>query len=693
MRADRPGTAPAATGVPAAPRRRRPWDDRHLGFRLYLIACLLAGGVVIGRCLADAGVQGLAQLGPAGAVVVALLLLGELRPLVTAGADPNGIPISTAFVFALLLGWGLEPAVLAQAVSYLVADTLKRRPAWRTLFNIAQQTLSFGAAWCVLWLFGVGASGGAVVTMTPHVLLGVAAAVPAYFVVNELLVVRALSLHAGTPFRQQLREEMGYDALVTGSLLGLAPLIVIAAERGAVFVPLLLLPLGAVYRTASLSVQKERQAQHDALTGLPNRKLLQSRAEEALAGAARTGATVAFCLLDLDRFKEVNDSLGHPAGDQLLRHVANRLVSQVRPGDTVARFGGDEFGILLPHVADAAEASAIVRRVTAALETPLVVDGVRIDTQASAGIALHPAQAKDVATLVQRADVAMYVAKQRHSGVHLYDVAEDASSVARLGMVGELRRALVTEELLLHYQPKVALPGGEVVGVEALVRWQHPTRGLVAPDDFLPLAEASGLERLVTTRVLALALAQARVWHDLGLHLPVSVNVTAADLLDPDFLPELQAGLAEHGVAPAGLVLEITERGVLDDAPVAAATLAALARLGVGLSLDDFGTGYSSLAHLVRVPVTEVKIDRSFIANLGTDALATTVVRAVIDLGHGLCVQVVAEGVEDREAWETLTAMGCDQAQGWLVSRALPPAEATRWLRAAVLSGWESAGV
>lgn len=259
-------------------------------------------------------------------------------------------------------------------------------------------------------------------------------------------------------------------------------------------------------------------------------------------------------------------------------------------------------------------------------------------------------------------------------------------------MVGELRRALVTEELLLHYQPKVALPGGEVVGVEALVRWQHPTRGLVPPDDFLPLAEASGLERLVTTRVLALALAQARAWHDLGLHVPVSVNVTAADLLDPDFLPALRAGLAEHGVAPAGLVLEITERGVLDDAPVAAATLAGLARLGVGLSLDDFGTGYSSLAHLVRVPVTEVKIDRSFIANLGTDALATTVVRAVIDLGHGLCVQVVAEGVEDRETWETLTAMGCDQPQGWLVSRALPPVEATRWLRAAVLSGWESVG-
>ena len=663
-------------------RSPEPRAASRLGFRAFLVATTGLGFAVTVVSLRHVGWGDWTRLGLAGAVIVGLLLIGELRPLVTAGAvDPNGIPVSTAFVFALMLRWGVGPAIVAQATGYILADIVKRRQAWRTIFNIAQQSLSFGAAWLVLAACGVAAHLDAPVAMDQRVLLAVVAAAPAYFLVNEVLVVRAVTLHDGSSLRAMLRAEGPYDALVTGSLLGLAPLVVIAAERGAAFVPLLLLPLGAVYRTASLSVQKEQQSQHDALTGLPNRKLLQARTVEALAEAARDGTSVALCLLDLDRFKEINDTLGHPAGDRLLAHVAQRLQSRLRDGDTVARLGGDEFVVLLTAVSGAAEAAEAAARVAAALDQPFTLDGVRVDVATSMGIALYPEHAGDHETLLQRADVAMYVAKQRHSGTHLYDAASDVSSVARLGLLGELRHALAGDELLLHYQPKVALPSGVVVGVEALVRWQHPTRGLLAPDEFLHLAEQSGLDRLLTSRVLALALAQTRAWYAEGLVLPVSVNISAADVLDPGFVDALCARLGEHGVAPAALVLEITERGVLDDAPVAAENLARLDALGVGLSLDDFGTGYSSWAHLVRVPVSEVKVDRSFVARLGNDALATTVVRSVVDLGHALGVRVVAEGVETAETWDALSAMGCDEAQGWVISRALPAPEATAWLR------------
>jgi diguanylate cyclase (GGDEF)-like protein/PAS domain S-box-containing protein len=422
------------------------------------------------------------------------------------------------------------------------------------------------------------------------------------------------------------------------------------------------------------------QALHDGLTGLPNRMLLQDRLAQAIRMSERDGRPFALCVIDLDRFKDVNDTLGHLAGDQLLQEVAFRLRQTLRASDTVARLGGDEFALVLPD-ADAGAAMLAAEKVVEALAASLVLEGHEVAVGASAGIAVFPEHGGDADTLLRKADVAMYVAKQTRGGYALYMPDQDQSSSERLTLVGALRRAIVDDELTLYYQPKVDCRSGAVAGVEALVRWQHPQQGLIAPDRFVPLAEQTGLIRPLTRWVLNAAVRQARAWHDEGLMLSVAVNLSAHDLQDAQLAHWITTLLARWDLRPQWLKLELTESALMSDPAQAMQVLTELCELGVRIAIDDFGTGYSSLGYLKRLPAHEIKIDRSFVADMAGQERDRAIVRSTIDLGHNLGLAAVAEGVEDQCTLDLLGGLGCDLAQGYFLSRPLPATQVSAWCR------------
>ncbi len=444
---------------------------------------------------------------------------------------------------------------------------------------------------------------------------------------------------------------------------------------------------------ARLYEEMQSLAMTDALTGLPNRMLLHDRLTQALALAQREGAPLALLLMDLDRFKEVNDTLGHHYGDVLLRDVGNRLRTVVRASDTAARLGGDEFAIVLPAT-DEAGALAVVSHILTALEPPVTVDDHGLDIGASIGIALYPIHGADTATLLRRADVAMYVAKRSRSGFALYREEQDVHSPRRLTLMRELRLRLDEGALQLHYQPLVDLARNRPTAVEALLRWPHPERGFVPPDEFIPLAEHTDIIVPLTRWVLETAIRQCRQWRDGGVGLGVSVNLSARVMHNAHLSDIVRELLHRHDVAPERLTLEITESALMVDPDGALRVLGQFDRLGVRISIDDFGAGYSSLGYLKRLPVHEVKIDKSFVLGLGatTNLKDQAIVRSIIAMAHALGLSVVAEGVERRETWDTLRALGCDLAQGYYMSRPLPPSEVERWLAARDADGCEVDG-
>ena len=425
-----------------------------------------------------------------------------------------------------------------------------------------------------------------------------------------------------------------------------------------------------------------RQAFTDDLTGLANRRALF----HALTEAASTGRTaIGLLLVDLDRFKEINDSLGHQVGDELLHQLAIRLRSVTRPGDLLARLGGDEFALLLgastPSIpVDRDTALRAAQRICDALAEPFALDDVTLHAPASVGIALVPDDTADPLQLPQRADVAMYAAKGTGNRIGCYRAGDDPHSKERLQTVEQLRLALRSDQLVCHYQPKVCLRTGGIGGVEALVRWQHPVRGLLAPNDFIPLAETAGLMRELTSCVLEAAIRQARSWHVQGLPLAVAINLSATNLLDEDLPEQVGRLLAGLDLPPSSLQLEITESVLMSDSNRAKDILQRLHRLGIQLAVDDYGTGYSSLAYLQDLPVDELKLDRAFIVRLRHDLRTAAIVRSSIDLGHSLGLRVVAEGVEDAETMLTLARFGCDVAQGFQISPALPVDRLMPWL-------------
>jgi diguanylate cyclase (GGDEF)-like protein/PAS domain S-box-containing protein len=423
----------------------------------------------------------------------------------------------------------------------------------------------------------------------------------------------------------------------------------------------------------------EHQALHDALTGLPNRTLLRDRLKQAIQAGHRSREPFAVCLLDLDRFKEINDTFGHQWGDLVLQEVACRLRQVLRESDTTARLGGDEFAVLLAAT-DGAGACATVEKLLAVFQDPIEVEAHSFDVAPSVGIALYPEHGEDVDALIRHADVAMYVAKQDNRGYAVYSADEDQNSPLRLALAGELRQAIEQGQLVLHYQPKIHLKTGHIDGVEALVRWKHPKRGLIPPDQFIPLAEHTGLIKSLTAWVLNQALQQWREWQDHGLNLCVAVNLSARNLHDSQLAATITEMLETYDMPPDRLTLELTESAVMADAAHAIDVLSRLSETGVKIAVDDFGTGHSSLAYLKRLPLDLVKIDRSFVTDLATSDDDSFIVRSVVDLAHSLRLEVVAEGVEDKQSLRLLDMMGCDLAQGFYVSRPVAPADLTDWI-------------
>jgi diguanylate cyclase (GGDEF)-like protein len=426
--------------------------------------------------------------------------------------------------------------------------------------------------------------------------------------------------------------------------------------------------------------QKERLASYDPLTGLPNRQHFQTLTDRLRSA----GTPVAVLLMDLDRFKDVNDALGHDVGDQLLRLVGERLQERLGDRGTVARFGGDEFAVLLPDIRSRETAIAVGDDLGAAMEQPIPIGHLRLNARVSIGIALAPEHGQEARTLIQRADVAMYVAKRTHTGVRVYTSDDDSNSPRRLAMVADLREAIQRRDLVVVFQPKLETATGVVVGAEALARWHHPVHGFVPPDEFIPLAEHSGLIRPLTLHVLEVSLRRCASWRRMGHDMHVAVNLSPNSLQESD-LPDIVARLlGQAGVPASALTLEITESSIMADPTGAMVILDRLHALGVKLAIDDFGTGYSSLGRLRELPIHEMKIDRSFVQRIAVDHRDRAVVRSAVQLGHALDLMVVAEGVEDEHTLLHLRQEGCNLVQGFYISKPLPADEFADWLTARV---------
>ncbi|WP_018253779.1 putative bifunctional diguanylate cyclase/phosphodiesterase [Salinispora mooreana] len=727
-----------------------------------------------------------------------LAVAGDARPFVPPGRrQSSAVFPSTCFTFAILLGWGLGPAVAVQVVAVVVSGVRTGHASWRIAFNAGQYTCALAAAHVLIGLGPGDLFGAGPLSWTD--VAAVSGAMLAWFVVNNGLVNSAVWLRFGT----RRRQGMGFELLATGSLLLLAPVLVTAAQASAALVPLVVVPLFAVYQMARLSSEQQQLAALDPLTGLANRKALvaevgeqlHQHAERAADGSAP--ARLALLLLDLDRFKHVNDALGHAVGDRLLVEVSARL-TEVAGGDLVARLGGDEFAIVLTGLTDVAEARERADRVVAALAEPVTLDGLPLDVGGSIGVALFPDHGEDFTTLMRHADVAMYDAKQRSDTVAVYVPESDHNSAERLGLLADLRRVLASGlcpeadgggadpgrngsalpviggdgavlprtggpnpgrwsrwgrrqrvhlvhsdeliqrivtaadptrhhttlgpaaplapggtvdplaasadgagapelrsavgrtggladpagagEITMYYQPQVAIATGEVVGVEALLRWRHPRRGMVDPEELIRVAEQSTVMRLLTFRVIDDVVTQLARWQAAGVVLRAAVNVSVRDLHTEEIADRIAERLARHGVPPQHLQLEITEGALMADPRRVLATITRLHRLGVGIALDDFGTGFSSLQHLRRLPLSEVKVDRSFVLGMTEDADDAAIVTSVVELARALGLRAVAEGVEDERTWRMLHAIGCDAAQGWFYARPMPAEELVAWL-------------
>jgi diguanylate cyclase (GGDEF)-like protein len=458
----------------------------------------------------------------------------------------------------------------------------------------------------------------------------------------------------------------------------------------AVGLALVYLALVAITVSVSRGLRREVKvnaflAEHDTLTELPNRVLFHRRAERVLAEAVQLGQPTAVAIVDLDHFKEINDTLGHESGDELLTEIAHRVSANMRAQDTVARLGGDEFGLVVRDVADPQQALSRLREI---IEREVEIRGLPLSVQASVGYSVAPDDGADVATLLQRADIAMYVAKTRHAGVLRYDRRFDHYDAAKLSLIGELRHAIDDGQLVLHFQPQARLPAGQVDVVEALVRWQHPEQGLLYPDRFLPLAEQTDVIDRLTEWVLHSALSELHVLDASSTRkLKVAVNVSARTVCRSDFAKRVIDTLGRLGIPAERLIVEVTETALLTDPGRAAEVLRELSRAGVNISLDDFGRGQTSLAYLSALPIDELKIDKSFVMDMLDNPAHAAIVRSIVDLGHNLQLRVVGEGVETPEILDALRGTGCDVVQGFLLARPMPRDKLPQWLAGQVADG------
>jgi diguanylate cyclase (GGDEF)-like protein len=622
-----------------------------------------------------------ARVGLAIVIFTAVLVIGEMWPIPVARGQEAGdeITVSSTFGFALLLVAPVFWAIAAQTLALIIDWIVRRRPLDRLPFNIAQYALAFMAA-----RFAYSDLAGLPFTTQHHAphpdlaaaLLGAAA----FLLVNNFLVAVAVATSVQMPLMKVLTGDLAWQIATSAPLLGLGPLAAQAMSWTPLSIILLLLPIGALHHSGRLAMRREQEALRDTLTGLANRTMLTTAAQRALdATAGRT----AMLLLDLDHFKEINDTLGHGVGDEMLTVVAKRLRAVSGPNDLVARLGGDEFVILQRQVSDPDASAVLAERVCAALREPCILHGVPVAIGASIGIAFGPEHARTVPDLLRCADVALYEAKSTRDAAVVYSKQLDRHSAVLLGLQADLRAALendADDQLWVAYQPQLCLHDSTMRSVECLARWRHPELGEIEPDTFMPVAETSSLTGLLLRRILHDSLRQLAAWDAQGLRITASVNLSTRQIAD-DALPETVAQyLARYNIAPERLVLEVTESRLMSDPEQCATIISRLHVLGVKVSIDDFGTGYSSLGYLQRLAVDELKIDKSFIQELA-DSGDMTIVRSTVDLGHNLGLSVVAEGVEDERTARRLADIGCDSLQGYYIGRPACAADVVSVLR------------
>lgn len=434
----------------------------------------------------------------------------------------------------------------------------------------------------------------------------------------------------------------------------------------------------------SIKEAMNHMAYYDLLTNLPNRLMLHDSIERAINNAKNDNRPCALLIMDLNQFREINDTLGHQNGDLILQQIGPRIQEVLRETDMIARLGGDEFAILLPN-SDVEAATKVTDKIIRRLEEPFILGEIPLNVSASIGISLFPGHGEDTHTLIRRADIAMYLAKNRDRGFCLYSPKYDRHSPDRLRLMGELYHAIEQDQLFLVYQPKIDLKTSRPIGVEALVRWQHPRLGIIPPGKFIDLAEHTGLIKQVTFWVLKEALRHSKGWYKAGLETSISVNLSVKSLQAPQLLDQIKGLLSTWGVAPNRLRLEITEGIIMTDPEYAIRIITQLTAMGILFSIDDFGTGYSSLGYLKRLPVDEIKIDKSFVINMMNDENDAMIVRSIIELSHNLSLKVTAEGVENKEIFDKLTSLGCDHAQGYFISHPISQAELIGWLNKEII--------
>ena len=650
--------------------------DRRGSLLLYIAAVSLVGCPLFVYALIRAVHAGTPTRLSAFVMLSLLLMASEQFPIdIQRRGGLDSVSLSGIFACSLVLQWDMGWAIAVQVAASLLDDAICRRKWWKCLFNVAQYSLAIAAASLVVHVTGFGSAG------MPAV-LQVAAAVAAgftFFAVNDILPGIAMALASEEPLVGFLVGDLAFQASVNGAMTVLAPVVIAAADRSIWLVPLLLVPAVAVYRGAHVSLEKEHRARHDHLTDLANRFSFTEAVADAIA--ATPSETFAVLVMDLDSFKELNDTLGHSAGDDLLRQIGPRLADMLPAAATLARLGGDEFAILLP-ASDAATATAVGQDILRALAEPFAVENTTLDLHASIGVASYPEHGTDPEILLQHADVAMYVAKRNRSGVEIYAAERNQHSRRRLAVLNELRPALSRGQLSVHYQPQVDMQTGLACGVEALVRWHHPELGDVSPGEFIGLAEHTGFIRAISDFVLAESIEQSRRWRSIGLDIPVAVNLSPQVLREPEAFSRIMRTIESSGLPRGAVVVELTETALMADPGHSGQRLDELASAGIRLSIDDFGTGYSALSYLSKLPVSELKIDRSFVTHIDTHMTNRHIVSAITDLARNLGITVVAEGIERVAEWQVLAGLGCHVAQGFLIARAMPAADATEMLAA-----------
>lgn len=659
----------------------REHPGRYYAFMAATAVCAIVGAVAV-TALGGVPDGGWFSVPFSFWLLAGLALAAEFTPTRWGGIWMSPIAsIYVVYVLATMVTWGFLPALIVQSIAILLLSIQINSAAWRTVFNISQQ----GVALCLAWGVWHLATQGGAWTGSMAQLLAVFAAGVVWTLTSWSLVATRQAMRVGGGWADLFSQWSRSEWALRATQIAIAPLLATAAMASWWLVAASAIPIFSVYRILQAAADREREADHDPLTGLYNRKGFQEVVDAKLIDAAETETAVAVLILDLDRFADVNSALGHEIGDKLLVELAQRFLADKPPGKAIARLGGDEFAFVWSELDGMTDPLECAREIRARLDAPIVLGDASVEVDGSVGIAVFPDDGADFQTLFRHADIAMYESKQRTSSFARYAPEYDHHSPERLQLLGDVRRALDHPDapgVNLYYQPQVRLVTGEVIGAEALLRYHHPERGMVNPAEIIETAEHSSVMRMLTERVVDIALRQLRSWNDTGYDLRMAVNVSVRDLQSLEFTDFLTERIEAYGVNAAKLQLEITESALMADPRRVVVNVQRLSDLGVGISLDDFGTGFSSMQHLRRLPVTEIKIDKSFVTNLTEDPDNAAIVSTTIDLGRALDVEVVAEGVEDENTRKQLEGWGCNAGQGWLFAKPMAPDAFERWMAA-----------